>query len=380
MKKIKILTIVLLAIGLAGAGIGCGSSSSGSSGNQVSSGVNALPPANLTVQNIGSAASQAISSANQQPPTDVSNITSSTVNSSTNQGIPTLSYLFKNLGNNVVIKPQSMRGTALNALAVIKQAATSGSCAPTSYTDNSTTGNLDVTVTWSKVSCTISTTTMTINGSITITGNYDTTLGTLAITDTMDLNFIMDDPSLSLNENVTLNGSDTITGAGVVAPLTNITYSDKGKVNISATITSQSNTGSFTGWVATDDTFTGTPSQIVFTINDGTEVDSGSAKIGVYATANITMTTSGSPITSLTINGSGTYGVAGSSGTYTYTGKYSVAYAALTFDNSCADPVSGTITITANHVFLLDFNGASCGCASVSEDGTVINANYCTLY
>ncbi len=384
MKNIKILTVILLAIGIAGMGIGCGSSSGGSSGSQVSSGVNSLPPANLTVQNVGGAASQAISSANKQPPTDVSNITSSTVNSAPNQTMPILAYVFNKMGNNVIVKPQSMQGTALNALSILKQAATSGYCAPV-ITDNSTPNNLNVTATWNNASCTFSTETLTINGTVTVTGTYDSSLGNLAITESLNLTFNMTDSSSGLNENFTMNGSDTITGAGIVLPITSISYTEKGKVNLSATITSGGHTESFSGWVAIDDTFTGTPSQLMFTINDGEEIDAGGSKlIGTYAIATITMTTySGSTITALTVNGSGTYGVAVSGTTYGYSGKINVVYSNLVFDyTSCFGPADGTITITgaAGNVFEFDFHGQQCDCAAVTENGTPVTGSpFCGL-
>ncbi len=384
MKTIKILTVVLLAMGLASAGIGCGSSSSGSSGNQVSSGVNALPPANLTVQNVGNAASQAISSANKQPPSDVSNITSTTVNGAPNQSLPVLSYLFKNLGSNVVIKPQSMKGAAVNALSMLKQAATSGTCAPV-ITDNSTPNNLDVTAAWNNASCTFSTETITINGTVTVKGTYDSTLGTLAITESLNLTFNMTDTASGLTENFTLSGGDTITGAGIVLPVTSITYSEKGTVNLSATVTSGGRSESFSGWTTIDDTFTGTPSQLMFSINDGEEIDAGGSKIiGTYAIATITMTTyGGSPITALTVNGSGTYGVAVSGTTYAYSGKISVIYSNLVFDyTSCFGPASGSISITgaAGNVFVFDFTGQQCDCAAVTENGTPVTGSpFCGL-
>ncbi len=387
MKNIKILTVILLAIGIAGMGIGCGSSSGGSSGSQVSSGVNSLPPANLTVQNVNDAASQAINSANQQPPTDVSNITSSTVNSAPNQTMPTLSYLFKNLGNSsVVIKPKSMQGTALNALSVLKQAATTGAC----FTDvvvlnKSTTGNLDITITWNHSSCTTSSGTLTLNGTVTVTGTYDTTLGDLGITESMNLTFAMDDLSTGTNTTISLNGSDTTTGSGIVLPITSISYTDKGKTNISASMTSPNGNSSFTGWIAIDDTFTGTPTQLMFAINDGTEIDVGGSKlIGEYGIANLTMTTyssSGSPITAITVNGDGTYGVAVSGTAYKYSGRISVVYSNLVFDyTSCNGPTGGTITITgaAGNVFVFDFNNQTqCGCAAVTENGTPVSGNFC---
>jgi hypothetical protein len=384
MKNIKILTVVLLAIGIAGMGIGCGSSSGGSSGSQVSSGVNSLPPANLTVQNIGSAASQAISSANQKPPTDVSTITSTTVNGAPNQSLPVLSYLFKNLGNNVVIKPQSMRGTALNALSMLKQAATSGYCAPV-VTDSSTPNNLDVTATWNNASCTSSTETITINGTVTVKGTYDSTLGNLAITESLNLTFKMTDSASGLDENFTMNGSDTITGSGIVLPITSISYNEKGTMNLSATVTSGGHTGSFSGWVTMDDTFTGTPSQLMFTINDGEEIDTGGSKlVGTYAIATITMTTyGGSPITAITVNGNGTYGVAVSGTTYAYSGRINVVYSNLVFDyTSCFGPADGTITITgaAGNVFEFNFHGQQCDCAAVTENGTPVTGSpFCGL-
>ena len=374
MKNIKILTIVLLALGLADAGIGCGSSSSGSSGSQVSSGVNALPPANLTVQNVGSAASQALQGANNPPPSDVSTITSSTVNGSTNTTIPSLSFLLKGIGSkNVIVKPQSMKGATVNALSAFQQAATSGSCAPT-VSGSAASGSINVTITWNNVSCSFSSSTMTIDGTITVVGTYDGTLGNVDLTETDNVKFTLDDPTSGINEAVSLNGSDTITGAGIIAGTTSITYSEKGHMNISATITSPNGSGTVTGWIDIDDTFTGTPSQIMYTFSDGSEIDSGSAKFGTYGVGSITMTTSGIPVTSMTVNGGGTYGVAASNGTSTYSGKVSVTYSGIVFDSSVCSgyPSSGTMTVSANNVYVFTFSGQTCGCAAVTENGTTI--------
>ena len=372
MKKIKILTVALLAIGLASAGIGCGSTSSGSSGNQVSSGVNALPPANLTVQNVGSAASQALQGANNPPPSDVSTITSTTVNGSTNTTIPTLSFLLKGIGSkNVIVKPQSMKGTTLNALSMFRQAATSGTCAPT-ISGSASSGTVNVTVTWNNVSCSFSSSTMTIDGTITVIGTYDTSLGNVDLTETDNVKFSLDDPTSGINETVSLNGSETITGAGIVAGTTSITYEEKGNMNINATITSPNGSGTITGWIDIDDKFTGTPSQIIYTFSDGSEIDSGSSKIGTYGVGSITMTTSGIPVASMTINGGGTYGVAASNGTSSYSGKIIVTYSSLVFNPSvCAGyPSSGTLTVKANNEYVFTFDGQTCGCAAVTENGT----------
>ena len=372
MKNIKILTIVLLAIGLASAGIGCGSSSGGSSGNQVSSGVNALPPANLTLQNVGSAASQALQGANNPPPSDVSTITSTTVNGSTNTTIPTLSFLLKGIGSkNVIVKPQSMKGTTVNALSMFQQVATSGSCTPT-VSGSASSGTVNVTVTWNNASCSFSGSTMTINGTITVVGTYDTSLGNVDLTETDNVTFSLDDPTSGINETVGLNGSETITGAGIVAGTTSITYEEKGTININATITSPNGSGTITGWIDIDDTFTGTPSQIMYTFSDGTELDSASSKIGTYGVGSITMTTSGIPVSSMTVNGGGTYGVAASNGTSSYSGKIFVTYSNLVFNPSvCAGyPSSGTLTVKANNEYVFTFDGQTCGCAAVTENGT----------
>ncbi len=372
MKNIKILTIVLLAIGLASAGIGCGSSSGGSSGSQVSSGVNALPPANLTVQNVGSAAGQAVQGADKTPPSDVSTITSSTVSSSTSGNIPTLSLLLKGLGGSVVVKPQSAKGATVNALSLFQQATTSGTCAPSSMSATSGSGAVNVSVTWNNVSCTFSTETMTINGTIGVTGTYDTSLGNIDLTETMNIQFTLNDPSYGYNESVSLNGTDSITGAGVIAGTTSITYSDKGHTAISATYSGTSGSYTITGWIDVDDTFTGTPSQIIYGFADGTETDSGSTKIGTYGTGTITMTTSGIPATSVTVNGSGLFGVSVSSGTSKYSGKVNVTYDNIVFNSSVCTgyPSSGTMTVAGKNTFVFTFDGQTCGCAAVTENGT----------
>ncbi len=381
MKNLKILVVVLLAIGLATAGSGCGSSSGSSSGSQVSSGLNALPPANLTVSNVGSAASQAIDGANVQPPSDVSSITSSTVSNVGSPSIPTLSYMVNNLGSkNVIVKPQSMKGNVVNGLAIFKQAATSGSCLPTSYSSTGGSGTVNVTATWNNVSCTMSTTTLTINGTISVTGTYDTTLGSVNITETENISFNESDPT-SGTIAISLNGSETITAAGIVAGATSVTYAEKGKANISATITSPNGSGSVTGWIDIDDTFTGTPNQLVYAFKDGTEISSGGAKFGTYGIGTITMTTSGSPVTAITVNGGGTYGVTTSSGTSYYSGKVSVAYANIVFDPGVCSgyPSAGTLTVTANNTFVFTFDGQSCGCAMVSENGGTATQD-CSIY
>lgn len=386
--KTKNVLIVLLVIGIASIGIGCGSSSSGSSGTKVSSGLNSLPPANLTVQSLGQPVTNALDNANTPIPTDVSSITSSTVSSAPNPQMPTLSLL--NHMGSAIIKPSSQKNAVLRTLATFKQAQTSGSCGSPVITDNSSPGIVDITITWNQVQCSISSgETLTINGSVSVKGTYNETAGSVNITETYNnLTFVDANTVSNYSIKISLNGSETISGAGIVAGTTNISYSDKGNGTIAGSVTSSQGNTAISGWVSIDDNFTGTPSQLVFAITHGSEMSVGDSKFGEYALGKITMTRgSGSPAL-ITINGSASYGVTGSTTAYSYEGKYSAAYSNIVFDpNICSGfwPSGGTLTITANHVFELDFSinssGTQCYCANVTVDGQPSSSNpICNLY
>jgi len=377
----RILKVVILVIGITGIGIGCGTSS-GSSGNKVSSGVNSLPPANLTVQNIGAAATNVLDTVNTPPPSDVSAITSSTVANAPDQSMPLLS-LMNHMGN-AVIKPGSMKEQVLKGLAVFKQAQVNGYCSPT-IADNSAPGNINVTITWNNVSCSFSGTTLTIDGSITVKGTYNESLGSLNITESYNnLTFKEQYPDSTLVK-ITLNGAETISGAGIVAGSTSITYSDKGNGTISGNVTTSQGNVAISGWVSVDDTFTGSLSQLVYAINHGREMNIYKTEIADYGVGTITMTV-GSSI--LTINGGGTFGVTGTTSSANVEGRYSALLSNVKYDNNICFggwPADGTLTITANHVFVLDFSvnssGTECGCANVTFDGTPASGNpICSFY
>ena len=376
----RILKVVILVIGITGIGIGCGTSS-GSSGNKVSSGVNSLPPANLTVQNIGAAATNVLDTVNTPPPSDVSAITSSTVANAPDQSMPLLS-LMNHMGN-AVIKPGSMKEQVLKGLAVFKQAQVNGYCSPT-IADNSAPGNINVTITWNNVSCSFSGTTLTIDGSITVKGTYNESLGSLNITESYNnLTFKEQYPDSTLVK-ITLNGAETISGAGIVAGSTSITYSDKGNGTISGNVTTSQGNVAISGWVSVDDTFTGSLSQLVYAINYGREINIDKTKIADYGVGTITMTVGSS---TLTINGGGTFGVTGTTSSANVEGRYSTLLSNVKYDNNICSgwwPADGTLTITANHVFVLDFSvnssGTECGYANVTVDGTPASGNPIYLY
>ncbi|MCL4477575.1 MAG: hypothetical protein M1381_00535 [Deltaproteobacteria bacterium] len=403
MKKLfNLVTIGILAIGLAGMGMSCGSSSSsGSSTTGVSSSLSSLPNANLTVSNVGSVAAQVFDGVNAQPPSSVSSVVSS------GPQLPVLSYMFSHL-NNVVVKPQSMRGAVLNVLTNLKTLQTSGSsCSPTSIVNNSTgnnqSGTVYVTITWNSVPCTDPSTgtQMTINGSASVNGSYDGSSGTVSITTSLDV---------SAGENFTNGGSaqinfkggESVNGSGIAT--TNITYTEKGSLNISGSVTNMpidagcgttgttTASGSFNGWMTIDDSFTGSPNSLASSKEDGNETDisgtlsNGSSetfKQGSYAKASITISSTSQ--TTRTINGSGTFGqiVTGTAtstcgtpvtNSASYSGKVSVGLRNITFNDAICSgqwPANGTLTITADRTFTVDFsvnsNGSNCGCANVSE-------------
>ncbi len=347
-----------------------------------------MPPANLTVQNLGGATVNALEAVNSPPPTDVSTVTSSTVTNAPDQSMPTLSLL--NHMGSAIIKPTSQKNAVLKVLANFKQAQTSGSCGQPVITDHSSPGIVDVTVTWDNVQCTnpSSGDTMTINGSVTVKGTYNETAGSLNITESYNnLTFVDTNTTSNYSIKFSINGSETISGAGLIVGTTSITYSDKGNGTISGSFTSTQGNGTISGWVSVDDTFTGTPSQLVYAITHGKEISINSTKMGMYGAGTITMTIGSSPAT-LTINGGAAYGVTGTSTGYNFEGKYTTAYSNVVFDpNICYGswPSGGTLTITANHVFVLDFSinsgGTQCGCANVTEDGTPVSNNpVCNLY
>jgi len=375
----RILKVVILVIGITGIGIGCGTSSG--SGNKVSSGVNSLPPANLTVQNIGAVATNVFKTVSTRP-TDVSAITSSTVANAPDRSMPPLP-LMDHMGN-AVIKPGSMKEQVLKGLAVFKQAQVNGYCSPT-IADNSAPGNINVTITWNNVSCSFSGTTLTIDGSITVKGTYNESLGSLNITESYNnLTFKEQYPDSTLVK-ITLNGAETISGAGIVAGSTSITYSDKGNGTISGNVTTSQGNVAISGWVSVDDTFTGSLSQLVYAINHGSEMNIDKTKIADYGVGTITMTVGSS---TLTINGGGTFGVTGTTSYANVEGRYSTLLSNVKYDNNICSgwwPADGTLTITANHVFVLDFSvnssGTECGCANVTVDGTPASGNpICSFY
>jgi hypothetical protein len=371
----RILKVVILVIGITGIGIGCGTSSG--SGNKVSSGVNSLPPANLTVQNIGAVATNVFKTVSTRP-TDVSAITSSTVANAPDQSMPLLS-LMNHMGN-AVIKPGSMKEQVLKGLAVFKQAQVNGYCSPT-IADNSAPGNINVTITWNNVSCSFSGTTLTIDGSITVKGTYNESLGSLNITESYNNLTFKEQNQDSTLVKITLNGAETISGAGIVAGSTSITYSDKGNGTISGNVTTSQGNVAISGWVSVDDTFTGSLSQLVYAINYGREINIDKTKIADYGVGTITMTVGSS---TLTINGGGTFGVTGTTSSANVEGRYSTLLSNVKYDNNICSgwwPADGTLTITANHVFVLDFSGTTCGCANVTVDGTQASGNpICSFY
>ena len=341
----------------------------------VYSSLNSLPNASLMVSYIGNAADQALSAANTQPPGSVSVVVNQATSYGSNNPLPTLSYLSNNM-NTIVIKPQSMRKSALQALSVFKLTQVSGVCSPTK-TDNSTPGTVDVTFTWSNASCTYSGTTVTMNGSVSVTGTYDSALGSVDLIETINLTEDINDPTSGLSESIGINGGDTVTGTGIVTGTTNMTYAQIGIININGSVTiNNGSTGTFTGWEVVNNKFTGTSSQISYSGVNGTELNEMGITIGTYGVANLTMTITGSaPSQTVVINGSGTFGKQGNVA-YSYLGKINAMFNNVAFNNALCTgswPSGGTLTITANHTFVLDFSpnasGTNCYCANVTEDG-----------
>ncbi len=393
MKTIKILIVLLSAIGIAGLGLSCGSSSSGNSsggGGDVSGALSSLPNANLTTQNVGNAAGQALGSASQRPPTDPSNI----VNGG---GMSSLSYFLNKFQDNLVIKPESMRGAAQKTLTILKGLAVTGSCAPTSITGNYKSMPFNFTMTWNNVPCDDGMGDPdTLNGSISLSGSYDQAAGTMSV------NF-----SINLTESVTytaangggsaqatMKGSESVNGTGITTDTSSVTYTDKGSYSLSGNVQgvqgscNDTVSGSYDGWKVMDDSFSGNVSQLSYGVKDGTEENiSGTSSIGGAmnmkdgAYANASMALDLVSDTQHSVNGSGTFGAVltetGTSecgGTQTnstsYAGKFGTSFSAVTFDASICGgewPSSGTLTITANHTFGLDFSG-DCGCADLTID------------
>ncbi|MCL5277102.1 MAG: FapA family protein, partial [Deltaproteobacteria bacterium] len=289
----------------------------------------------------------------------------------------------------------------LNALSELKLAATSGgTCSPSTIVDSSTgsngSGTVDLTLTWTDVKCVDPSTgnAETFNGSVSITGNYDSGSGSVSINTSIDLT-MGTAFTAGGSVQVSVTGSLSENGNGLVQGTTNISFATKGSVSLSGSVTNAPSgdacndtiTGSFSGWEAVDDAFSGSPSQLAFDVDDGNETTasgtssgggSASLKEGSYSKASITIALTSQ--TTKTVNGTGTFGAVmtetGTSACGTtvtsstsYSGKFTATLTNLTFDDgSCGGkwPTGGTITITANKTFSMDFTGQACGCANVS--------------
>ncbi len=397
-KKIGMLSIVGLVAGAVSFGAGCGSStSSGGSGN-VSGALNSIPTASLSVSNVGGAAGQVISSVvSQGVPTDVSSVVSA------GPQVSILAYVLNN-ANTLVVRPQSFKGAALNALSVLKLAATSGSgCSPSSIVDNSTgttgSGTVDLTLTWTKVSCVDPSTgnTQTLNGTASLKGSYDSSVGDVSINTTLNLTIGMQFTSGG-SEQVSVAGSIAENGTGLVQGTTSVSFANKGSITLTGSVSSAPSgdacndtiTGTFSGWENVDNAFSGSPSQLAFSVDDGNEMDASgtssgggslSLKQGAYNKASMTISVSSS--TTRTVNGTGTFGaVITESGTSTcgtivtsstsYAGKFTATLTNVTFDDSSCNgqwPTGGTLTLTADKTLTLNFTGQACDCADVSVNG-----------
>ncbi len=409
MKKINILTVVIMAVGIAVFSISCGSSSSsggGGGGGNVSGSLNSLPNANLTVSNVGGAASQTLGAASKTP----SSPNPSTL-ASPGGALGALSYLVSN-PNKLVIKPQSMKGPVLQALSNLKLLQVYSGACPGGGTINIVPGSTSGTEVITFNNCVEGPT--TLNGSITISANSSSSTS---------VNATITYSAFTFSETIsggsfaaTFNGSLAFAGTGLTVNSTNITFTENGSITISGSAANwtfpdftcnEAITGTFSGWASVDDSFSGSPSTVAVSGTDGREENgSGTSssggsfayKVGSYGVYSFTMAITGNPQspTTLTLNGSGTFGanvtgtVSGTSScsalaptSTSYYGKYSVTLDKITFDSSCAyAPSGGTLTITADNTWVFDFTaGPGCGCAVVKENNvTVPQSPMCGLY
>ncbi len=379
MKQLKLLSLILLMGSIA---LGCGSSGgSSSSGTQVTGSLNSLPNAQLTVSNVGSAASQALkvnqdatNYANQS--TSVSSITNSTTGNPNNlPAFGGLSMVTQN-PSKLVVSPSYLKQTVLDQLKSFQILQSAGCNTQPAVTNNSTTSGsttyVDITSTWSNETCSYGGISFTFNGTISWTGTYDSSAGSANLKLTYT-NFNFGETYSGTSMSMTWNGGFTFTGSGMISGASNAQYTEDGKLNLTGIYSSAQGSIGLSGWFGIDDTFTGNASFFTLVLNEGNEFDitsgSESAKIGSYLQTTPSLTISTTTNTTV-LNGSGTAGVAyiinGKSftaGTTSYSGKFSFAFNNLTYDNTiCAYcPSSGTLTLTSGtESFVFNYNSSSC--------------------
>ncbi|MCL4558005.1 MAG: hypothetical protein M1491_05145, partial [Deltaproteobacteria bacterium] len=363
----------------------------GGGGGNVSSSLSSLPNASLTVSNVGGAASQALkvnqdasNYANQS--TSVGTITNSTMGNPNN--LPTfggLSLVTQN-PSKLVVKPSYLKQTILDQLDSLKTLQSSGCNTTPTVTDNSTTSgsvtNVNITSTWSNVSCSYSGLTFTLNGSVSWIGTYDSSAGSANLTLTYT-NFTFGETYSGSSMSMTWNGGITFTGSGMLSGSSNIQFTEDGTLNLTGTESGAQGSVGFSGWFSIDDTFSGNVSLFTLVLNEGNEFDvtsgSGSAKIGSYLQTTPSLTISTTANTTV-LNGSGMAGVAYivngqniTTGTASYSGKYSFAFDNLTYDSTVCPycPSSGTLTLTSGtQSFVFTYSSSSCStgqcCATVT--------------
>ncbi len=392
MKKLSMLIIVLLTAGAVSLGTGCGSTSSSGSngGSNVSGGLSSLPNASLSVSNVGGAASQALTVnqdasnyANQS--TSVGSITNSPTGDPTNLPTFGIAMITQN-PSKLVIKPTYLKQTILDQLNSLKTLQYSGCSATPTVTDNSTTSgsvtNVDVKVDYNGISCTYSGVTMNLNGVVSWLGTYDSSAGTADLQLTYT-NFSFGETFSGASMNMTWNGGITFTGSGMVSGSSSAQYTVDGTLNLTGSESSSQGSVGFSGWFSIDDTFSGNASLFTLVLNEGHEFDAstsnGTIKMGSYLQTTPSLTISTTATTTV-LNGSGTAGVAylvnGQSittGTTSYSGKYSFAFDNLTYDSTVCTfcPSSGTLTITSGaQSFVFTYSSSSCStgqcCAAVT--------------
>ncbi|MCL4477954.1 MAG: hypothetical protein M1381_02475 [Deltaproteobacteria bacterium] len=396
MKQLKLLSIILLMGSIA---LGCGSSGgSSSSGTQVSGSLNSLPNAQLTVSNIGSAASQALK-VNQDATnyasqsTSVSSITNSTNGNPNNlPAFGGLSMITQN-PSKLVVSPSYLKQTVLDQLKSFKILQYASCNTQPVVTNNSSTSGsttyVDITSTWSNETCSSGGISFTFNGTISWTGTYDSSAGSANLK-LIYTNFNFGETYSGTSMSMTWNGGFTFTGSNMISGASNAQYTEDGKLNLTGIYSSAQGIIGLSGWFSIDDTFTGNTSFFTLVLNEGNEFDvasgSESARIGEYLQTTPSLTISTTSSTTV-LNGSGTAGIAyiinGKSfttGTTSYSGKYSFAFNNLTYDNAICPycPSSGTLTLTSGtETFVFNYNSTSCNTGQCCADVTGASSPVC---
>ncbi len=343
------------------ASVGCGSSSSG---NPAKNALASLPNAPLnqtTAKQAAGMASTAASGVQSVPqPSDYTGVGS----------LPSLP-LQAVAASNIPLQQKNALVAALSRVGT--QVVTPG--CPT-VTDNSTfpTGtSVDITID-AGTGCT-TTTGETLVGKMTLKGTADEAAGAVNLTLTVSA-FGLTIACTPGSMTMTMNGSGSVNASGLTAASTSFSVKQKVDITIGFGGTCGGQTLSGSGFESLDASLTGSKTGSIWTFTvaetEGTEVEAGGAKVGLYGDWGGTVTVDVSaPLAKGTIALSGE---AGWDNPLYGKGKVGVDYNA-SYDHSVCygEPVSGTLQVTSgSDKVVVTFDGNTptmCGCAPWTLNG-----------